>query len=92
MENNIENKNADKELIPFLRNLANSIEENKLSPEQLQSVGEFFVSYNDTEVTDDDFDVIKFIVLGWYIYQMLSRGNENKDSPTGPTEEEETLL
>ena len=62
-------------LVPFLRNLATSIETNKLSPEQLQNIGEFFISYELAEKKDsdikedfDDMDIIKFLTLGWWIY------------------------
>jgi hypothetical protein len=38
-------ENPDASLAPFLRNLAQSIEEGRLLPRQLQRVGEFFMSY-----------------------------------------------
>jgi hypothetical protein len=67
-----------KQIISFLRNLADSIESDSLSEEQLQHTGEFFMSYkffeqektSDTE-NDDSIDIVKFITLGWYIYKVL---------------------
>ncbi len=43
MEN--DNDDGDNKMIIFLRNLATSIEKNKLLPIQIQRVGEFFMSY-----------------------------------------------
>ena len=75
-------------LIPFLRNLADSIEKQQLLPTQLQSIGEFFMMYNFQEQTRRDNieikeeakpaekefskeDLLKFLSMGWYIYQIL---------------------
>lgn len=71
-------------LVSFLRNLADSIEQNKILPRQLQNVGEFFMKYQYEEesIKDDegtsvpfgstgDFDIeemIKFLIMGYYIY------------------------
>lgn len=84
-------ENSDAQLIPFLRELANSIESNKLSQEQLKHCGEFFMSYKfheesskQSETDDDedfsDMDVIRFISLGWYMYRIIA----NTNNPTGP--------
>ena len=72
-----QNKNPDDKLIFFLRNLANSIESKKLLPRQIQSIGEFFMSYQFQEqaIKDNDNslsnslnfssdDLLKFIILG----------------------------
>ena len=80
-------ENADDRLIPFLRNLADSIERRQLAPRQIQSVGEFFMNYQFQEqaVRDQDTssppprqfsqeELIKFLVLGWYIYCILLNG------------------
>jgi len=73
--------NPSARLIPFLRDLADSIEKQQLVPRQLESIGEFFMTYQFTEqaVRDEDTsgppqqqfsnqELMKFIVLGWYIY------------------------
>ena len=75
-------KNPD--LILFLRNLADSIElfdreglsDNSINMDQLQKVGEFYMSYKMTQseqknIEYDTADVIKFVTLGWYIYCIL---------------------
>ena len=76
---------TNKRLIPFLRNLADSIENGDILPNELKRIGEFFMSYqfqkqadkdlikdSDSETTDfSREDVVKFLVLGWYIYQVL---------------------
>jgi hypothetical protein len=75
------------ELIPFLRKLADAIENRELCQPQLQSIGEFFMSYQfqeqalkdgeDTIVKDEynfsQKELIKFVSLGWYVYQVLLR-------------------
>lgn len=67
----------DRQLIPFLRNLADSIESETLLPDQLRHIGEFYMSYmfsqktQEPETDDDDFDIVKFITMGWYVYKMI---------------------
>lgn len=79
----------NRQLVPFLRDLADSIESDKLSPKQLQLIGEFFMSYKlseekDIQTEEDNFDstdVTKFITLGWYIYRiLLSEHNQETNS------------
>lgn len=77
----MENNDGDEKLIPFLRNLADSIEKRNILPRQLQSVGEFFMSYQFQEqaIKDNDNSIppveefsqeelLKFLVLGFHIY------------------------
>ena len=49
-------ENPDASLAPFLKNLAQSIEEGRLLPRQLQRVGEFFMSYQFQEQAIKDGD------------------------------------
>jgi hypothetical protein len=85
-------ENPDASLAPFLRNLAQSIEEGRLLPRQLQRVGEFFMSYQFQEqaIKDGDntsesdtskqkfskSDLMKFIVMGWHVYSCILDGTE----------------
>jgi len=84
-------KDTDVSLITFLRKLANSIENRQLLPIQLQKVGEFFMTYQFQEQAIQDKDescnqtstnefskdeLLKFIVLGWYIYCCILDNNE----------------
>jgi hypothetical protein len=69
---------ADEQLAPFLRQLADSIDSDKLSPEQMQQVGEFYMSYkvrNENTDTDpeelEEMDFIRFLTLGLYIYRFI---------------------
>ena len=81
--------NGDDQLVPFLRDLADSIDSNQLNVEQLKRVGEFFMSYklqeefsNDKDypsVEYDDMDIIKFITLGWWIYQHISKDGQTDE-------------
>lgn len=75
----------DKILPQFLRDLANEIENEQLNNSQLQSIGEFYVSYLFNEDTNNqDHDVLKedeedisdkdfkkFLALGWYVYNKI---------------------
>jgi hypothetical protein len=77
---------SDEMMIPFLRNLADSIDNKSLSARQLHSIGEFYMSYQfqkeaaqsgDTEAPTIDFskkDMLKFLVLGWWVYSHLQKG------------------
>ena len=77
--------NQNERLIIFLRNLADAIEKGELVPRQLQSIGEFFMAYQFQEVANEDpfkqqeteeFDqeeLIKFLIIGWYIYRIILR-------------------
>lgn len=66
-------------LIPFLHELADLIEKDELSPELLKCVGDFYMSYkfhdqrhgNENNDEDEDFNAVKFITLGWYIYNVI---------------------
>lgn len=80
---NMDNVNGmDVKLVHFLRNLANSIENKQLLPEQLQSVGKFLMSYqfqeqvikdNETLETEEyeQTDLFKFLIMGWYVYSSI---------------------
>ena len=76
---------TNERLIPFLRNLADSIENGDIMPKELQRIGEFFMSYQfqkQADIDNDDTDnnnenmftkkeLLKFVSLGWYVYQIL---------------------
>jgi|688.fasta_scaffold1617646_1 hypothetical protein len=70
------------QLVSFLRTLADSIEKEELLPEQVQKIGEFYMSYekeiydSGDNSTEDSMDVVKFLTLGWYMYTHLLK-NEN---------------
>jgi hypothetical protein len=76
-------------LTPFLRELANAVEANQLNSNQLENIGDFFMSYQFQEQARKDSDetippvvqysnadLVKFVAMGWYIYQVLLR-NQN---------------
>jgi len=68
-----------------MKEITQSLEREELCPRQLQSVGEFFMSYqfqeraaqdSDESIPDTRFsksELIKFMSLGWYVYQILLR-------------------
>ena len=78
---------SNDKLIQFLRTLANSIESQEIKSVQLSRIGEFFMSYqfqeqalldnqsdDENEMTYSREDLIKFLSMGWYIYQLIQEG------------------
>ncbi len=84
MENFIgkmEHFDPNRALAPFLRKLADDLEKNKLSDEEIHRIGEFYMScvFNtnadkqaEEEMTDKDF--VKFFTMGWYVYRQILKG------------------
>jgi hypothetical protein len=74
-------------LVVFLRNLATSIENKALVPQQLQVISEFFMSYqfHEQSIKDNQIlnnmnefsqeDMLKFLCMGWYIYRCILNNN-----------------
>lgn len=62
-------------LATFLRKLADSIDEKKLTDQQLCRIGEFFMSFIFKEKMKEDKhkedDFLKFITLGWWVYTQI---------------------
>ena len=86
----MEKNNPNKILSPFLRKLADDLDEEKLSAEQRQRIGEFYMSWlfkdsersHETESEPDseidsepDYDALKFLTMGWYVYTQILEGN-----------------
>jgi hypothetical protein len=74
----------DTELTVFLRDIADSIEDDSIEPSDKQRVGEFYMQYkfknmiNDINSSDiDEKDMIKFLVLGWYIYCVVLKNKQD---------------
>lgn len=76
----------------FLRQLADDVQKNQVLSSQLQHIGEFYMAYqfheqaikdNDETLNSNTDDItsakfIKFLVMGWYIYQLF---NNNTNIP-----------
>ena len=76
------NSETKQNLILFFKNLADDIENDNLNEKQLQSSGEFYMSYsiqneidNDQNIDMSEKDLIKFLFLGWYMYNIILKGN-----------------
>lgn len=63
------------EVTIFLRNLAQDIESDKLNPEQLQNVSDFYMTYKFEQKLNTEKEsrkeLLSFLALGWYIHNML---------------------
>lgn len=64
-------KDTDKILSNFLRNLASDIEENKLKDKDLQKIGEFYISWLYEQKEENKHDLYKFLTMGWYVYETI---------------------
>ena len=74
----------NKKLVEFLNELALLIEQNKIEPDVLQDVGEFYMKIkfkSDNLNKDDDEQLIKYLSAGYYIYNNIDIENiKNVDS------------
>jgi hypothetical protein len=84
-DKNMENLNLqENQLISFLRDLANNVKEKKLNNEQLDNIGDFFMSYqfqeqarkdnDESELADVHYtssELLKFMSMGLYIYRRI---------------------
>jgi hypothetical protein len=67
----------NKKIIKHLRNIADLIENNEIDEKTLQSAGEFYMKQlfideiEKTECTIEEKDMLKFLILGWYIYNFI---------------------
>lgn len=63
-----------KKLVLFLKNLANSVEQDTLDSEQLASISEFYMSWEFKKNTGEysSQELIKYLSLGWYLYTHLN--------------------
>ena len=84
MTTQISLNDIDAKLIVFLRGLADGMESGTLSGEQIGRIGEFFMAYcmkEDENQEKDEQDFMKFLTVGWYIYNCLLQNediNENE--------------
>lgn len=79
----MEKNTPDKILVPFLRKLADDLNTEKLSSIQMQRLGEFYMSWllnsdlennNKDSQTEEDYDMLKFLTMGWYVYTQILEG------------------
>jgi hypothetical protein len=80
---------SDSQLIPFLRELANSIESGEANREQLKCIGEFYMSYKffekregwtDVDIQEtEDMDFVKFVTMGWWMYTQILKDEKDEN-------------
>ena len=68
----------EKELPSFLRNTADRIENNTLSEEELRKVSELYMLslFREKIGTTSREDYMKFLILGWYVYNQTEKVTE----------------
>jgi len=77
MMNSTEDNN--KKIIDFLRQVANSIEQQEVNEYTLQSAGEFYIKnlfmkeIEKVECKLEEKDIFKFLTMGWYIYTFCNK-------------------
>jgi|UppTromicrDC3135_1034486.scaffolds.fasta_scaffold01868_1 hypothetical protein len=61
----------------FLRNLANNIENNTLSNNDIKKLFEFYIKFkfDDNNNNSNDYN-LKYFTLGWYIYNNLLQNDD----------------
>lgn len=63
-----------KNLLNFVKKLSLDMEDHKLSPTDIFKIFEFYISWNfykNFNVEKDDKDIMKYVVMGWYIYENM---------------------
>jgi hypothetical protein len=68
---------ANNELISFLTDMKEKLENEQISDDELQIMGEFYMlckfkqEFAQMKAETDEKDLIKFLMLGWYFYCIL---------------------
>lgn len=70
------------ELAQFFHSLANDIEGNLISNQQMNHIRDFRRDYSVGVIVSscDSEDLVKFLVLGWYMYTIASTQERNQQS------------
>jgi len=76
---------SDTTLINFLRDTADSIENNKISEADIGKVKEFYLSHAIEKLINEDEspqevetkDFLKFLFMGYYMYKMVNQSVQN---------------
>jgi len=65
----------------FLQNLVIKIRNNELNHDQSAMIRDFFYSFHFSENRDkiEEKNILKYLTLGWYIYENLNVQNENNN-------------
>jgi hypothetical protein len=70
---------ANNELISFLTDMKEKIQNDQISEDELQIMGEFYMlckfkqEFAQMKAETDEKDLIKFLMLGWYFYCILQK-------------------
>jgi hypothetical protein len=75
-------QNDNLNLIEFLRDIASSLENEKVNEEQMKIIGEFYMLYKFYENKDDisQNELNKFLALGYYIYTKIEQKLSNDNN------------
>jgi hypothetical protein len=70
----------NKKISDFLRDLADDIDNNSIDDKSLENIGQFYMGYklnkeidNTPNASLDEKDLVKFLLVGWYIYRVILR-------------------
>lgn len=70
---------ANNELISFLTDMKEKLQNDQISDDELQIMGEFYMlckfkqEFAQMKAETDEKDLIKFLMLGWYFYCILQK-------------------
>ena len=77
----MDTNNNKHDLKMFLNDMSTKLENEQISTEELEMLGEFYMlckfkkEYSLVKDELDEKDMIKFLVLGWYFYCILQKKN-----------------
>jgi hypothetical protein len=89
--------NKNDKLICFFRQLADNIELNQISNEQLMKAGEIYMDYQYADHTSlfgsgSEKEIQKYLFTGWYIYLMLEFNKIENNQEDGTEESQENAI
>jgi len=70
---------ANNELISFLTDMKEKLQNEQISDDELQIMGEFYMlckfkqEFAQMKAEVDEKDLVKFLMLGWYFYCILQK-------------------
>lgn len=73
---------ANNELISFLTDMKEKLQNDQIADDELQIMGEFYMlckfkqEFAQMKAETDEKDLIKFLMLGWYFYCILQKKEE----------------
>jgi len=64
---------TEKQLVKFLRDLADDLEKEKITDEKKKIIGEFYLDFTFSQEENilKNKDIYKYLTMGWFVYNNL---------------------